>query len=202
MTEIPVNERRALGTDDFRGLRIMELGNKKNPSGLYRDWYQERGGRYLCTDINGEDGAIPWDIREPMPKDITMAIPFDIVTNFGFTEHVQDRQFECWRNIHEMVHPAYGTLCCVTPAPGGWKRHGQPKGFPGRWYPHPVFYKKLAKLNGYEIDDLWYDGARKLVGCRMHRVPGDHGIFRFPKTGLYDNINDQPPFTGVKYGRV
>jgi hypothetical protein len=195
MIEIPKNEIRALGTTDFRALRIMELGNKKNSSGLYRDWYQSRGGRYLSTDINGKDGAIAWDIREPMPDDISRVIPVDIVTNFGFTEHVQDRQAECWANIHAMVHPAFGQLSCVLPAPGGWKRHGVAKGFPGRWYPHPLFFEKFAELNNYTIHDLWYDGAAQLVGCRMTRN-GDHG-FRFPEMGMYNNVDNEPKFEGI-----
>jgi hypothetical protein len=199
MTEIPVNELRALGIKDFRGLRILELGNKKNSSGLYRDWYQAKGGRYLSTDINGQDGAVAWDIREPMPIDIERIIPVDIVTNFGFTEHVQDRQAETWANIHAMVHPAFGRLCCVLPAPGGWKNHGKAKGFPGTWYPHPLFFKELARLNMYDIDDLWYDPEQKLVGCRLVRLPDSQKLekFTFPTVGMYDNIHDQPKFEGI-----
>jgi len=199
MTEIPENELRALGTKDFRALRIMELGNKKNSSGLYRDFYQAHGGRYLSTDINGKDGAIPWDIREPIPDDIRRVIPVDVVTNFGFTEHVQDRQDVCWANINAMVHPAFGRLCCVLPAPGGWKTHGVPKGFPGRWYPHPLFFEEFADLNGYVIDDLWYDADKKLVGCRMTRFKD--WPFQFPAVGMYDNVNDQPKFEGILWRR-
>jgi hypothetical protein len=198
MTEIPIDELRALGTTDFRALRILELGNKKNSSGLYRDWYQSKGGRYVSTDINGKDGAVAWDIREPMPLDIERIIPVDIVTNFGFTEHVQDRQAETWANIHKMVHPSFGRLCCVLPAPGGWKNHGKAKGFPGRWYPHPLFFKELARLNGYDIDDLWYNPGKKLIGCRLVRTPVSLKFdnFVFPSVGLYDNVDDVPHFTG------
>jgi len=199
MTELPQSEIRALGSrDDFKSVRVMELGNKKNGSGLYRNWYESKGAAYLSTDINGEDGAIPWDIREDMPDEIAMASPFDIVTNFGFTEHVQDRQTDCWRNIHRMVNPNNGQLSVVLPAPGSWPTHGVPSGYPGRWYPHPAFFIDFAKTNGYVIDDLWSPLAkpgRSLVCCRMHRVPGPESPFLFSYKYLYDNV-EKPDFDG------
>jgi len=200
MTELPKTEIMALGVrDDFKSVRIMELGNKQNSSGLYRNWYESRGAAYMSTDINGEDGAIPWDIREDIPDEIAMAAPFDIVTNFGFTEHVQDRQADCWRNIHDMVHPNNGQLSCVLPAPGSWPNHGVPSGYPGRWYPHPAFFIEFAKANGYVIDDLWSPLAkpgRSLVCCRMHRKPGRvPDQFFFSSEFMYDNVS-KPDFDG------
>ncbi len=199
MTEIPANELRALGTSNFSSLRILELGNKKNPSGLYRDFYEQNGGRYLSTDINGADGAIRWDIREPMPAEVRAVVPVDIVTNFGFTEHVQDRQGETWANIDAMVHPAFGRLCCVLPAPGGWKTHGRAKGFPGTWYPHPLFFNELARLNQYDVASLWYDPLAKLVGCRLVKLPSSltRKRFQFPTVGMYNNVQDEPKFEGT-----
>lgn len=196
MTIIPQSEFRALGSPkDLTSVRIMELGNKKNRSGLYRHWYEAIGGGYFSTDINGKDGTIPWDIREPAPEAVAALAPFDIVTNFGFTEHVQDRQAVCWENVHNLVHPAYGRLSCVLPAPGHWVHHGIPSGFPGRWYPHPMFFTRFAAMNHYVIDDLWVDDKAHLVCCRMHRVPditSTHRAidFNFPGGALFDNVND------------
>jgi len=199
MTIIPENELRALGRlPDLVSLRVLELGNKKNSSGLYRDWYEDEGAAYISTDINGLDGAIPWDIREEPPEQIKLAAPFDIVTNFGFTEHVQDRQFDCWKNIHNLVHPNNGQLSIVLPAPGSWPNHGIPSGYPGRWYPHPAFFTEFAKANGYEITDLWSPLAkpgRSLICCRMHRVPGREFPFFFSSRFMYDNVK-KPEFDG------
>ena len=195
MTTLPESELRALNRRTFDALRILELGNKKNGSGLYRDYYEALGGRYFCTDINGKDGAIAWDIRCPMPEVLVKGKPYDIVTNFGFTEHVQDRQAECWENIHNLVHPGYGQLSCVTPAPGFWKTHGKASGYPGRWYPHPVFYQEFALLNGYDIEDLWFDEQIKVVCCRLTRLP-DERAFEMP-SGLYDNVSNQPRFESL-----
>ena len=101
MTIIPEDELRALGILIHKW-KILELGNKKNPSGLYRTWYESQNVEYHCTDINGQDGAIPWDIRKLPPKEISKLAPFDVITNFGFTEHVQtdEGQAACWENLH------------------------------------------------------------------------------------------------------
>ena len=195
MVVLPETELRALGRPaNLQSLRVLELGNKKNSTGLYREWYEAQGAGYICADINGLDGAIPWDIRDAPPKEIAALPPFDIVTNFGFTEHVQDDQEACWRNIHALVHPNYGQLSCVLPAPGSWRRHGIPSGYPGRWYPHPAFFVEFARNNGYVIDDLWVrlKEGKDLVCCSMHRVPNFAGTFKFSDTYLYDNVNDVP----------
>jgi len=188
MTVLPASEIRALDRAAVDGARLLELGNKKNRSGLYRDWYEARGVHYWSTDINGEDGAFPWDIRTAIPKEISDIAPFDCVTNFGFTEHVQTQQEDCWRNIHRLVHPAFGQLSCVLPQPGHWLTHGIPSGFPGRWYPHPAFFTEFAKGNGYAVDDLWVDDGAHLVCCRMHRLPGwTQPAVYFPEHLLFDN---------------
>ena len=195
MTSLPETEVRALGAHErMESLRVMELGNKKNGTGLYRDWYESRGAKYFSTDINGLDGAIPWDIQLPPTEEIIATRPpFDIVTNFGFTEHVQDDQAACWENIHDMVHPNYGQLSVVLPAPGSWQHHGVPSGYPGRWYPQPAFFVEFADLNGYVIDDLWVrlKETRDLVCCRMHRVPGWRGPFQFSNHFLFDNLSGE-----------
>jgi len=192
MTVLPQHELRALGRrDDFRSIRIMELGNKKNSSGLYRDWYESQSASYFCIDTAGTDGAIQWDVRSPMPDYISETGPFDIVTNFGFTEHICTNQLSCWENIHNMVHPAYGQLSCVLPAPGSFTDSAA-----GRWYPHPAFFSQFARMNGYEIEDLWVtcdEADRQLACCRMHRLPASRAKdFFFSPEYMYDNFTETP----------
>ena len=174
--ELPKNERRALGDlEDVR--RVVELGNKKNTTGVYRDWYERRGLEYVSIDWNGEDGALPLDMRLPISCDDIGGVG-DIVTNFGFSEHVAEQE-ACWRNIHGFVGKR---LCCVTPEPGFWRSHGIPSGFPGIWYPSSDWYRDFADLNGYVMEDIWVDSH--LVCCRMRKE------FRMP-AGMYENrIND------------
>jgi hypothetical protein len=134
-------EKELLEMVELKGKGVVELGNKKNRNGLYREWYTHRGASYLCLDINGEDGAFPVDFRKP----ISLA-PGDIVTNIGFTEHVGPlwvHQVQCWKNVHSLVKEG-GTLVCVTPRPGDWEKHGM-------WQPHLEFYREFAIANGYTV---------------------------------------------------
>jgi len=186
MTNIPINELRALGNLK-KDLRLFELGNKKNPSGLYREWYLSKGIQYWCTDINEKDGAMGWDIREEVPEKIKELSPFDVVTNFGFTEHVQtdEGQEACWKNIHNILRIG-GQLSCVLPQPGYWKKHGIPSGFPGIYYPYPEFFENFAQLNKYEIEDLWIAEDKHLVCCRMKKLVDTE--FVMSATGMFKNI--------------
>ena len=185
MTLIPVDELRALG-ELSAGVQLLELGNKKNPSGLYRDWYISKDVKYWCTDINEKDGAIGWDIREEPPEELSKLVPFDVITNFGFTEHVQtDKgQEACWKNIHNMIKVG-GQLSCVLPQPGYWKNHGKPSGFPGVYYPYPEFFENFAQLNKYEIKDAWIAEDKHLVCCRLYKM--EDNDFVMPSTGMFIN---------------
>lgn len=144
---------------------VIELGNKKNKQGLYRTWYEERGTSYRCLDINGEDGAEVVDFRTDL--DIGDA---DLVTNFGFTEHVGPlwgHQETCWRNVVNLVRVG-GYLVCVTPQPGRWPQHGM-------WQPTLKFYEAFAATNGFQIlllDEyipLSKNDARPVVRAVMRR---------------------------------
>lgn len=147
MTQLPPDELAALPEHIAPGTLVLELGNKKNSTGLYRDWYMEQGLDYMCVDWNGEDGAIPVDMRGPgMWTNIGAGSRFEIVTNFGFTEHVGEtleEQIECWRNVHELVEVG-GALAICMPLMPYWKGHG-------RWMPTVEWYLEMADLNHYAV---------------------------------------------------
>lgn len=172
------------------GTCVLELGNKKRTrqkrEPLYRTWYESIGVEYWCTDINGEDGAICWDIRLPPPEELVKLSPFDVITNFGFTEHVQtdEGQEACWNNIHSLLK-VNGQLSCALPQPGFWKKHGAPSGFPGIYYPFPSFFEEISKLNEYTIEDLWIDNKRHLVCVRMFKLKDNR--FIMPTKGMFRN---------------
>lgn len=99
---------RTLG--DIHGRRMAELGDQKlwgqialKESGKRvwaKDWFEARGCHHYTIDIHGQNGAHPLDLSKPI-TDLFWHNNFDIVTNFGTSEHVED-QFECWRNIHNL----------------------------------------------------------------------------------------------------
>lgn len=152
---------------------LLELGNKKNPDGVYKDAFRSLGINHISVDWNGQDGAVKLDLRKPLCLG-----DFDMVTNFGTTEHV-DQQEPCWRNIHEAVKVG-GWLVSMTPYPGDWTWHGE-------WYPTAEFYHELAELNGYEVERLYVDRAapRRNWYCRLRKTIA--WPFVMPGAPLYRN---------------
>lgn len=169
MTQLPPDELAALPPVLPEGTLVCELGNKKNQTGLYRDWYLDRGLDYVSVDWNGEDGALPIDMRRIVEPDEIMngmERGFDVVTNFGFTEHVGDdmlEQMDCWRNVHNLVgHGGY--LCICMPIMPDWKGHG-------RWMPTPEWYIEFASSHDYSIEfsEIW-DRKRRTCVMRLKKL--------------------------------
>lgn len=147
----------------------LELGNKKTRRGVYKDWFEGRGIRHVSVDLNGQDGALPLDLRDPLNLGT-----FDLVTNYGTTEHVSEQE-PAWRNIADACDKLFVS---VTPAPDAYPGHGI-------WYPTQGFYFEFAKLNGFAIERLaMRDRARGKINLhvrmrRVARVP-----FVMPDTSL------------------
>jgi hypothetical protein len=111
--------------------------------------------------LNGEDGAICKDMGVILENDIHNN-KYDIITNIGFTEHVSNSQYNCFKNIHNycrvggiMIHNVPIDYC--TPSHGRYQ------------YPEDYF-TKLAVRAGYEIVKPSY------VVNWVHRQQGERRI--------------------------
>lgn len=171
VTTIPADEQEALGTLPSADFSVIEFGNKRNVSGTYRSYYEAHGCRvYRSIDWNGKDGAYPLDVNHALHcSDVDLPDPADIVTNFGFSEHVSNQPM-FWTNHHRLCRPG-GLLCGVTPHPRHWPRHGilQPSG---------AFYRSLAEVNGYEVEALWVNSNRQrwTICYRFRKPKSDFGF--------------------------
>jgi len=168
------------------GKTMLELGNKKNGKFIYKKFFESIGFEHTSVDINGEDGALKKDLTKPLNLGT-----FDMVTNIGTTEHVSEGDYRgqvaCWKNIMEAMHVG-SVLVSGTPAPGSWRHHGV-------WYPEPLFYEELARLNGLELERVFIDERlgirlgyldRDMVMARMVRVKDVP--FVMPEKGMHRNV--------------
>ena len=132
----------------------------------------------MSIDTNGLDGALPLDLRKPI---CVCLGTFDMVTNFGTTEHVSVNDYKgqvaCWKNILMAMHVG-SVLVSVTPKPGAqkWARHG-------RWYPTLQFFDELAEKNGLQVERGYTD--TNLVYARLVRIKDKK--FEMPVDGMYVN---------------
>ena len=107
------------------GRRMAELGDQKlwdtvatKPDGgrvWFKEWVEALGCHHYSIDIHGKNGSYPLDLGKEI-QDTFWHRNFDIVTNFGTSEHVWDQRL-CCLNIHKLgklgsvyVHvvPEYG----------------------------------------------------------------------------------------------
>lgn len=165
---------------------ILELGNKKNELGVYKDYLLSLGYGHVSIDINGLDGALPLDLREPVRPALTaLELPdqYDMLTNSGVIEHVVDNQEAAWRNAYELVKVC-GVQVHVTPSAGHWLGHGL-------YHPYDEFFTEMARLNAMVLLHLdryaWTKG--KIITRAVLRktrdsefvYPGDHLLDDAPK---------------------
>lgn len=182
MNPVPIDEQEVIfpiiELDPSRPVRMLELGNKKNPNGVYKDYFVGLGMEHISVDWNAEDGAVPMDLRDLQPDfapDGKWHQYFDIVTNIGTTEHVIPQK-HVWQNILNALKVG-GTFASVTPAPGYWawhQRQGQ--------YPKEEFYTALAAANHLEVEKLFTGRAREEDATRVNTYA------RFTKTAHKDLV--------------
>lgn len=127
-------------TREFRRItKNPDLGAIKTP----RDLYKALGfAEYKCIDTDGRHDALVLDLNSDIrAKGFTEQ--FDLVTNFGTTEHCFD-QGNGFRNIHNLC-AKNGLMIHALPFQG-YVNHGF-------YNYHPNFYLDLAAANQYEV--LW-----------------------------------------------
>jgi SAM-dependent methyltransferase len=100
---------------------------------LYRILFDCR--TYRAIDLNGTDAAWRYDLNQPLP----VAETFDVVTNFGTSEHIFD-QAQLFRSIHALTRPG-GLMLHAVPHQGGPDH--------GFYNYHPTFFHDLVQANGY-----------------------------------------------------
>lgn len=129
------------------GLRMAELGNQ-----YFRDdvlgtevsaklVFEAMGVDHTSFDLNGKDGAITGDLSKPFEGGLHSQ--FDLVTNFGTSEHVEDSQYWCWGNIHSLCEYD-GYMIHAIPEIGSWPRHG-------KWHYDMDRVLRLANACEYEV---------------------------------------------------
>ena len=146
----------------FDGLEMCELGDQtlklegwiERPKTriLAKTYFDRMGFNHTSIDIHGEYGSVPFDLSKPI-TDEKYLNRFDVLTNLGTAEHVEN-QYECFKNIHNLVKTGGIFIHIVPMSP--WERKRKPSGIPyGAKNKHCNYYYKnrfawhLCKANDY-----------------------------------------------------
>lgn len=150
----------------WQGKRILELGNQLLRGGEGRrtskDYFTALGATHVSFDLNGQDGAIPIDLCQPVPEEYWGT--FDVVTNFGTSEHIANQE-QVFKTVHNCCRVG-GYMIHSVPLIGYWKTHCP-------YYYRDNFYRVLAEGCGYcLISSNVADRFReKLLNGILQKVP-------------------------------
>lgn len=135
------------------GITMLELGaqniyDNDNYGKVAKEVFEKLGVKHTSIDIKKHQGAIEADLREPLTFTKSK---FEVVTDFGTTEHVDGSLYEAFNNIHNLCKKG-GLMIHENPKTGNWPGHGY-------HYMTQDFYVKLAKLANYELLEITEEPA-------------------------------------------
>jgi len=102
--------------------------------------FQNMGYEHTSIDMNEKDGAKKYDLNKIKPF-----ARFDIITDFGTSEHVKNF-YMAWVNKHHFTE-INGVIINENPKVDNWHGHGF-------HYVTIDFYKELTGLGLYEILEI------------------------------------------------
>lgn len=166
-----------IGKDtSLKNVWLLELGNQAMridvkkaygfKTGKSKVYFLNLRCNHHSIDWNGLDGAIPLDMTKPIPI-LRFLNAFDIITNFGCTEHYGGNHWQAWKNIHDMGRVG----CTYIHTVPLWGSH------PGHGYYHYTleFFEKLCKSNEYEVIDS------KIMQCAKRNHNRDYVFSSYKK---------------------
>lgn len=136
------HERLVFEATGLRAGRMLQLGSK--PRQAFMDPFTAMGFEVVGVDLDGKEGCVSLDLCEPGV--LKQFGKFDIITNYGTTEHCGDiveEQVDVWRNLHDALKVG-GWFVSTTPNIHRWRRHGI-------WLPGTNWFNGFSATNGYSV---------------------------------------------------
>jgi len=140
-----------LTVGSIAGMRMAELGDQKLHADIatcddgrvwFKDWIEARGCHHYSIDLHGNNGSHPLDLSKSI-IDLFWINNFNIVTNFGTSEHVAN-QYQCWQNIHNLGKPG-SVYIHVVPDYGRYSSdHAD-------YFYDKEFFRKLVEVHNYKL---------------------------------------------------
>jgi len=131
-----------------------------------REFWTWLGSDYASIDIDGSPGSIPLDLNyDSVPNEARGQ--FDLVTNFGTTEHVAN-QLNAFKVIHDLATP--GGLFIHELPTQGYFNHGLVN------YNFKFFWM-LARSNNYKvIDTAFFAGDEYIIPDNIINFLAEFGV--------------------------
>lgn len=157
-----------LGNQTFTNECIIKYSSDLNgfthrtPVKLY---CEKNGITHTSIDITGLDNSLAFDLSQPT---IPLDSKFDLVTNFGTTEHIEPNQYEPFLHIHNLCSDG-GIMIHEVPVVGNWPGHC-------KYYYDEEFFTFLSEKNNYTILEMFrvnYNGPGDLLFVSLKKNNSD-----------------------------
>lgn len=130
------------------GLKVLELGcqnlyNNENYGEVSNPYFKAKGQDIDSIDLEGCNDSSIVNLDNPIDKDYINK--YDVVTNFGTSEHCEDL-YQTFKNIYDACRVG-GIIVNENPKTGNWPGHGN-------HYLTTLFYKQYAQDMGLVIVDI------------------------------------------------
>ena len=125
-----------LGDQEVHDHRVAKMFSKLRDSSVFNP------KSYTVYDLHKREGVTVFDLANKHQEELKK---FDIITNFGTTEHVEPElgQYNCWFNIHNMLN-LNGLIVSIVPcSDGGWEDHC-------RYFYNEHFFENFENI-GYNL---------------------------------------------------
>lgn len=177
--------------NDLKNIKMFEFGDQiayyhNGTFNVSKYYFESLGINYTSLDLCG--------LNESLKRDITESLDdlgeFDIVTNFGSSEHVEpfEKQYDTFKNLHKLCKKG-GFIVHQIPPIGHWLEHG------------PIhysddFFKKLAWKNSYDVIYYEFIDSSELISCVLMKINDDD--FMIEKDFPFDEIewDETAPYVG------
>jgi hypothetical protein len=161
-------------TADIEELERIAAGGPMASRGTMATLMKLCGVGYLALDIFEAEDCMLFDLNtDSVPKDLRGQ--FDLVTNFGTSEHVID-QYRTFMAIHELSKP--GGLIYHDVPMGGYFYHG--------YFSYtPLFFNHLALANGYDVLFQWFSKV-PFAAPLVQQATAELTEAGWPDTGYHD----------------
>lgn len=146
---------------NLMGTTMLELGDQvidPDGPGTGKSYYTNLGFEHISVDVNGENGSLIKDLRNP-EEFKEWHDYFNVITNSGTTEHVEpvEYQYECFSIIHDCLKVGGIQIHLVPGIESLQNNHFETH---CATYYSIKFFTMLAKENSYDILDMHIlDGA-------------------------------------------
>ena len=185
---------------------ICELGDQQfyvcypfKEASFTKVYWENKGLKHTYIDLHGGNGALPFNLSEDLDifnLDTLVPKQYDIVTDFGTMEHVDDF-YNGFKNFHKLCKTG-GLMIHVLPSLGHWPLHGI-------WRAPLDFFIKLAKecdytiLNAYEEKTSF--GGDNSFQCYLAYTKNKDNNFisreKFMSLGVFKTNHDEERKIGI-----